>query len=84
MKLTREQQRSTFRECNIHIKNDLVSKNDPVLDLTDPSSEQWLSDNVDLLYPRDAHGTSLVSYVFLSLADFHLYWMNRQSLRDGS
>lgn len=51
------ERRSIFRDCNIHVKNDMVAHTDLLLENNNPDMEQCLSEMVDLLRLRDAHGT---------------------------
>lgn len=62
--MSREQQRDTFHEANIHIINNSPLKQSHTLDFTQFQSEDRLNDVVDLQYPWDTHG----NYVFLSYA----------------
>lgn len=56
IKLSCEQQRSIFRDSNIHIKNDMTSQDTSILNLTNIDTEHRLTEIVDLLRLRDAHG----------------------------
>lgn len=56
--MTPDQRRASFRDFNIHIKNNSTSYQSSSFDLTDQKTEQRLDNIVDLHYPRDAHGNA--------------------------
>lgn len=60
--MSRDQKRATFRNFNIHVKNNAPSKQHSVLEQGNTRTEDRLNDIVDLLYPRDAHGTIPFDY----------------------
>ena len=57
LKLSRVQQRSIFRDCNVHVKNDMRSQDQSIFDMTGDNAVQRLEEVVDLYRLRDAHGT---------------------------
>ena len=61
LKLSRKQQRDIFRECNVHVKNDMRSQDQSIFDMTGDNAVQRLDEVVDLYRPRDAHGTLIFS-----------------------
>ena len=61
LKLSRKQQRDIFRECNIHVKNDMRSQDQSIFDMTGDNAVQRLDEVVDLYRPRDAHGMLIFS-----------------------
>ena len=61
LKLSRRQQRDIFRECNIHVKNDMRSQDQSIFDMTGDDAVERLDEVVDIHRPRDAHGTFIFS-----------------------
>lgn len=73
--MSRDQRRAAFRDFNIHIKSDTPQRQSSTfLDLADDKSEERLSDIVDLLCPRDAHGKGPFFSIFL-LNHLTLYYI---------
>ena len=61
LKLSRVKQRDIFRECNVHVKNDMRSQDQSIFDMTGDDAVERLDEVVDIHCPRDVHGTFIFS-----------------------